>query len=292
MTSLSIINCQNNWRMDLTITSNNSLNNTLAPYHLDDVFDVSSYAETASSFDDQRAAALRCEIEELRDLVNKQRSTIDSTKQSTISKNSEIKRLQVELRDAKKATIDALESKRFYEEENEKIKNDLNDTRKRFRNRTRTLKTKIDHNSLQIDSLTAKCTAHEQARLKAERMVQRLEESRETMINNIKVLQDTLSTLSGERDAIVDKYNNEIKVNDELRSQVESAAVREGNLRETASTIAGFQKELADACTATRERSSQLLSRQSNLLNIIKNVRMLIRIDIVLLLFQLFSNSF
>lgn len=45
---------------------------------------------------------------------------------------------------------------------------------------------------------------------------------------------------------------------------MERAALREATLRETASTLAGFQQDLAEACTIIRSRCSSLVVQQQD----------------------------
>jgi hypothetical protein len=234
----------------------------------DDTFDPSSSMSsmsTTSSFEQQRAAAYRCEISELKDVIQRHNSIVAKTQSNFKRTRSETKRLQLELKALTTTLQDVQTSKQVQEEQLNSTTMELKASRKRFRTRTRTLKTKIDQQSLAWDAMEAKCTAHEQARLKAERILEQSEQARTTSTTQVQTLEAAVLLETNERNKVLEQLNNERKVNEELRAQVDSAAVREANLRETASTLAGFQQELANACTATRTHSQELLARQTKL---------------------------
>ena len=233
------------------------------PYHLEtDDGIITSPEMIVSSFDAQRAAALRCEMAELRDVVAMQKVQLKKKTASAVRARSEITRLQAELKDMARFRDTATQERDARTLEQEKVAADLDEARKRFRNRTRTLKTKIDNQSSQIESLTAKCSALDSARFKMERLTQQSVAQRESTTQHIQMLEDALSTTERERNELVVRNESERSVSEELRKQVERAAVREAGLREMASTLAGFQQDLAVACTVIRGSSSELLIRQ------------------------------
>ena len=139
----------------------------------DDSFDPSSSTSSLStthSFEQQRAAAYRCEISELKDVIQHHKSIVAKTQSNFKRARSETKRLQLELKALNSTLQDVQTSKRVQEEQLNATTMELKESRKRFRTRTRTLKTKIDQQSLAWDAMEAKCTAHEQARLKNKRI--------------------------------------------------------------------------------------------------------------------------
>jgi hypothetical protein len=80
---------------------------------------------------------------------------------------------------------------------------ELKASRKRFRTRTRTLKTKIDQQSLAWDAMEAKCTAHEQARLKAERILEQSEQARTTSTTQVQTLEAAVLLETNERNKVL-----------------------------------------------------------------------------------------
>ena len=248
------------------------------PYHLSDIVNLSDILQldaqssssaptttTASSFDAQRAAAFRCEISELKDLVAQQRFTLDSNTQEQQKQRSTLHQIKTKLKAVNASQLQAVQDNAVRDTEHTKSRTDLEQARLRFRNRSRTLKIKIDQQTSTIESLTAKCAAQQQARQKAEQRNQQSENERNRSAEQLQQSKEICRVVQHERDELYARNVRELDVNAELRSQVDSAALRESTLRETASTLAGFQQDLADACTATRVRSSELVARQSRL---------------------------
>ena len=235
------------------------------PYHIDSFLAASEMSSSSSSFDAQRAAAMRCELNEYKDTLASQTQTITKIKNIATNRKSEITRLKSEVKDITKTRDELLSLTTTNAKDTDQMTSNLDATRKRFRNRVRTLKTKIDSQSSTIDSLRAKCTALDNARLKMERLACQSVTQHDSATSRLTVLEDHVSTLQLERDDLLHRNNNERSVSEELRQQVERAAVREAHLRETASTLAGFQQDLATACTTIRGTSSNLLTTQNNL---------------------------
>ena len=171
-------------------------------YHIDEEFQMPSPESSSSSssdFNEQRAAELRCEIAELRDVVQSQKAELDTKKNGSTRFRADMTRVKRELADLRKVSDDAIKQRSLSDTERERLTNELEEARKRYRQKGRVMKTKIDNQAASIETLEAKCTTLNNVRIKAERTASQSENQRQCVMTKMKLLEDSLSVATRER---------------------------------------------------------------------------------------------
>ena len=104
-----------------------------------------SSSSSSSDFNEQRAAELRCEIAELRDVVQSQKAELDTKNNGSTRFRADMTRVKRELADLRKVSDDAIRQRSLSDTERERLTNELEEARKRYRQKGRVMKTKIDN---------------------------------------------------------------------------------------------------------------------------------------------------
>lgn len=158
-----------------------------------------SSSSSSSDFNEQRAAELRCEIAELRDVVQSQKAELDTKKNGSTRFRADMTRVKRELADLRKVSDDAIRQRSLSDTERERLTNELEEARKRYRQKGRVMKTKIDNQAASIETLQAKCTTLNNVRIQAERTASQSENQRESAKTKMKLLEDSLTVTTRER---------------------------------------------------------------------------------------------
>ncbi len=234
----------------------------LSPSHSSSLSRNSSGGIT-DPFAAQRAAALRCELSELRDTVAAQAAEIREARAGNASKAREIVHTRDQLREAIRAREDAVAAGEARDVEATRSAQELEAARLRFRARSKRLRARIDAQDAQLETVTGRCSALEAKAGEAFRVRDESLEKARLAEARAKAAEDGLAESAHACDTLRDAVRGERASNNELREQCELYAAREAELRESAALIAQYQQDLAEAMGTIRTRTQHFVASQA-----------------------------